>query len=88
MAPKKKTGRPTTGVRGAKMSAYGRLTMRLPPETLEQLAAWSLVAQQPQWQLVAEAVALAVANLPGAVRRRVDTIRRASRPRKTDAADR
>ena len=83
---RKKMGRPPTGVRGAKMSEYQRLTMRLPPETLEQLWAWSAVTQQPMWQLVAEAVALTVANLPGSVRRRVDTIRRARRPRRTAVA--
>jgi len=54
------------GVDGGRVADYPRLAVRLPPATTARLKAWADVTGMPQWQLVAQAVDGAVAQLDGA----------------------
>jgi hypothetical protein len=73
-------GRPPSGRRGAKASEYPRLGLRLPPETVAALRAWSAAVKRPAWTLVAEAIETAVARLPGSIGHRVQKAARVPSP--------
>ncbi len=56
--PRGLAGRPATGVRaGEKASAYRRLTLRLPDDTLAALDAIGRVVDRPAWRVVVDALA-------------------------------
>jgi hypothetical protein len=62
MAPAGKShgrvGRPSTGVRpGEKASAYRRLTLRLPDDSLALLDAIARITKVPAWRAVVDALA-------------------------------
>ena len=59
-------GRKPEGEHGTRVADYPRLAVRLPPATTSRLKAWADVTGTPQWQLVAQAVDAAVAQLDGA----------------------
>ncbi len=50
-------GRPPTGLGGAKVSDYQRITLWLPPGVKRQLEHLSRFLGVPQWQVVCEALA-------------------------------
>jgi hypothetical protein len=58
-------GHPPTGLRGEKVSDYHQLTIRVPAETAEQLAAASSVLRRPRWRIVVDALAVFVGAEPG-----------------------
>lgn len=55
--PRKKQGRPPTGVKpGELVSSYHQLTIRIPESTERLLAAMSGALQRPRWRLVIDAL--------------------------------
>jgi hypothetical protein len=65
------TGRPPTGVRpGELASQYKQVIVRLPPETVAQLAKLSVSRGQPQWRVVVDAIAALDASQPVAAESR------------------
>jgi hypothetical protein len=49
--------RSTTGIRpGEKVSEYGRMTIRLPEDTRDDLEALSKAQQCPQWRIIVDAL--------------------------------
>ena len=60
MSAKKVTrrrGRPPAGIDGQPSSQYPQLAVRVPPETIDQLAAIAEKKGLRQWQVVREAIA-------------------------------
>lgn len=53
----RKVGRPPAGIDGAPSSEYPQLAVRVPPETIRQVAEVAAARDVPQWQVVREAVA-------------------------------
>jgi predicted DNA-binding protein len=63
--PRGTVGRRPTGLKpGELASQYPRVTLRLPPETLQDLDAISRAVGRPQWQIVYEAVRAFVGTGP------------------------
>jgi hypothetical protein len=53
-----RAGRPPAGIDGKKSSQYPQLAVRVPPETMRQVADIATAREIPQWQVVRAAVAL------------------------------
>lgn len=54
---KRKAGRPPAGIDGAPSSQYPQLAVRVPQDTIDQLAAIAAKKGLRQWQVVREAMA-------------------------------
>ena len=60
--PRGVVGRKPTGRRGELVSQYKKVTVRLPPETVELLEQLADRESQPQWQVMAAAIEAYAAN--------------------------
>jgi hypothetical protein len=56
-AKTRKAGRPPAGIDGKPSSEYPQLAVRVPVETIRQVAEIAAARDVPQWQVVREAVA-------------------------------
>lgn len=56
-AHRKRAGRPPAGIDGKPSSEYPQLAVRVPAETIRQVAEIAGACDVPQWQVVREAVA-------------------------------
>jgi len=54
---KRLRGRPAAGFGGVQVRDYPRLSIRLPPATMRQLARIAKKKSWPQWKVVVEAIA-------------------------------
>ena len=62
-------GRPPAGPRGERVKDYPQLCVRVPDDTMQKLAALCAATRQPQWRVVAEAIASLEAGLTEEERR-------------------
>ncbi len=69
---KRGPGRPPSGPKGQKVSEYRHLTIRLPPDTRNKLAAWAALTSTPIWKLIDEAVTNQLSVLPAAKRKLIE----------------
>jgi hypothetical protein len=53
---KRGPGQPPTGIGGAKVSDYPRLTLRIPDDSMKLLATSSKRLGQPRWRVVHDAL--------------------------------
>jgi hypothetical protein len=59
-----RVGRPPAGEGGARVKDYPQVSLRLPTEIRDKLAALSKVRKQPQWRLVVESIECYLRDLP------------------------
>ena len=68
-AAPRRVGRPASGPRGERVSAYPQLTVRIPAATKDKLLALAALRKTPAWRLVDDALLAYVEALPEAERR-------------------
>lgn len=68
---KPKRGRPPTGPGGVRMTDLPRMTLRFEPETKARLQAAADVTNRPAWQVVGDAIAAYLDQMPAAQRREI-----------------
>lgn len=72
MTPKqRRRGQPPKGPNGERVSKYPPLTVRIPPDTKDQLEALSAIRARTLWDLVNEAILGLIKSLPSGDRRLV-----------------
>jgi predicted DNA-binding protein len=70
----RKRGRPASGPKGEKVSAYPQLTVRLPVETKARLTTLSLLMATPVWKIIDTAVETFVQHLPDEERKLLGSV--------------
>jgi CHAD domain-containing protein len=60
----RKVGRPPAGVNGDRVVDYPQVSVRMPPNVRDILAAVGEVRGEPHWRVIMEALAVYVRSLP------------------------
>ena len=70
---RRRVGRPPAGARsGEKVTDYPQLSVRLPPDAVENLHALSVVLKQPHWRVIHHAIDTMISSLSTAEREMVE----------------